>query len=357
MRILFANGRHTYPIFHGGDGIGYEYLMEAFARNGHTVKGFGVYNSAQRPYSKTKTLKLLTSFTISLTIQKKNEINYKMNKKSISYDYKMVSQNDFKKKLLEELADFKPDVIITQLNNSHQVVEIASQEKVTIIHYVHDTHPLNQMTLDLNDKISLIVFNSEFTANKYKNEIACPWLVLYPPVDLAKYHSPTSNKKFITMINPIKDKGAEILPHIFNAFPDQIFLIVSGWRTPELNHKKFKNVKMLPIQQDMKNIYAQTKLLIVPSQWEETFGRVVIEAEVNKIPVIASNVGGLPEAVGNGGILVNDFQNPDKWIIALKSILNNAEKKESLGKKGYKHAQKFSGINHFYKLLHFISSI
>lgn len=41
----------------------------------------------------------------------------------------------------------------------------------------------------------------------------------------------------------------------------------------------------------------QLNFLIVPSQWNEPFGRVVIEANSYGIPVIASNKGGIPEIV------------------------------------------------------------
>jgi glycogen(starch) synthase len=44
----------------------------------------------------------------------------------------------------------------------------------------------------------------------------------------------------------------------------------------------------------------------VPSVWEEPFGVVAVEAQMNGVPVIASRCGGLPEIVSpdSGGILV-----------------------------------------------------
>jgi hypothetical protein len=37
-----------------------------------------------------------------------------------------------------------------------------------------------------------------------------------------------------------------------------------------------------------------------PSFWEEAFGRSIVEAQLNGIPVVASRRGGIPEAL-NGG--------------------------------------------------------
>ena len=56
---------------------------------------------------------------------------------------------------------------------------------------------------------------------------------------------------------------------------------------------------------DMRSVYRDTKVLLVPSQWLETWGRVATEAQFSGIPVLASRSGALPEAVGPGGILSN----------------------------------------------------
>ncbi len=47
------------------------------------------------------------------------------------------------------------------------------------------------------------------------------------------------------------------------------------------------------------DFFKKIDCLIVPSSWEEPFGRVVIEALYNWVPVIVSNKGGLPEIVKN----------------------------------------------------------
>ena len=55
---------------------------------------------------------------------------------------------------------------------------------------------------------------------------------------------------------------------------------------------------------DMRPIYKQTRLLLVPSQWKEAWGRVVVEAQFSGIPEIASDVGGLAQNVSDAGRLL-----------------------------------------------------
>ena len=59
---------------------------------------------------------------------------------------------------------------------------------------------------------------------------------------------------------------------------------------------------MVPARYDVKPIYARTAVLIAPSLGFESWGRVASEAIMNGIPVLSSDSGGLPEAVGTAGI-------------------------------------------------------
>jgi len=62
--------------------------------------------------------------------------------------------------------------------------------------------------------------------------------------------------------------------------------------------------------------------LLIPSH-SETFGLVALEAAASGIPVIASRVGGLPEAVGDNGILLDD-RRPESWAAAVDAVLTEA---------------------------------
>lgn len=104
-------------------------------------------------------------------------------------------------------------------------------------------------------------------------------------------------------------KGAELMLSAFQEMPD-VPLAVYGHGFIPAYDAEIKRKYALPNIHFMGrdapgNIYANMDVLIVPSLWDEPFGRVVIEANSYGVPVIASRVGGIPEIVQDGinGIL------------------------------------------------------
>ncbi len=75
---------------------------------------------------------------------------------------------------------------------------------------------------------------------------------------------------------------------------------------------------------------------VLPSYFEG-MGRVLLEAMAMKIPVVASNVGGIPDIVKNNenGILVNPG-NVSELAEAMKKLLTNPELSMSMGEWGHK---------------------
>jgi glycosyltransferase involved in cell wall biosynthesis len=82
---------------------------------------------------------------------------------------------------------------------------------------------------------------------------------------------------------------------------------------------------------DASDIYCQ------PSLWQEACPLAVLEAMSAKLPVIASNTGGLPELVENGrtGILVS-VGNSEEICAALEKLVADAELRRSMGEAGYR---------------------
>ncbi|WP_446666375.1 D-inositol-3-phosphate glycosyltransferase [Flexivirga sp. B27] len=90
---------------------------------------------------------------------------------------------------------------------------------------------------------------------------------------------------------------------------------------------------------DLAQWYRAADLLAVPS-YSESFGLVALEAEACGTPVVAADVGGLPDAVGAAGRLVSGHD-PDDWATAIAALLDDPEQREALSGKAIEHVQRF----------------
>lgn len=100
--------------------------------------------------------------------------------------------------------------------------------------------------------------------------------------------------------------------------------------------------------EELPKIYASADIFCCPSIVtksgdSEGLGMVIIEAGSSGLPVVATRVGGIPDAVVDGktGILVPE-QNSTDLALALTELIMNPEKRKIMGKAAIKHVQKFS---------------
>jgi glycosyltransferase involved in cell wall biosynthesis len=172
--------------------------------------------------------------------------------------------------------------------------------------------------------------NSAFIATRLREELGIDAPVLYPIVDPALYRTPRDGAAMITLINPIQGKGLDVVLGIADRLPARRFMLVSGWPRPNPELERLRvavrdrpNVTLEAWTADMRTVYTRTRLLLFPAQWEEGFGRVVLEAHSSGIPVVASDRGGLPEAVRDGGCIVPFDAAIDTWAATVDRIMGD----------------------------------
>jgi glycosyltransferase involved in cell wall biosynthesis len=109
------------------------------------------------------------------------------------------------------------------------------------------------------------------------------------------------------MINPCAVKGIAVFLDLARSLPEVRFAAVPTWGTTPADLAALAalpNVTLLPPADDVDSIYARTRVLLMPSLWQEAFGVTAVEAMLRGLPVLASDVGGLPEAkLGTGMVL------------------------------------------------------
>ena len=99
-------------------------------------------------------------------------------------------------------------------------------------------------------------------------------------------------------------KGDDIVRSLAPLAPEARILIVGGDYS-YLRSPHPANVVCLGEVADMRGFYRDIDLLLVPSVWGEAFARVILEAAFEGVPALANRVGGIPEAIGDSGVLID----------------------------------------------------
>lgn len=171
--------------------------------------------------------------------------------------------------------------------------------------------------------------------------------------------------EYITLVNPSQIKGISIFLELAKLHPDWNFAAVPTWATSSedlLSMSRQANIRILKPSRCIAEIFKQTKVLLVPSLWDESFGMIVVEAMLHGIPVLASNVGGLPEAkLGTDFLLpvnpISNFSTLDPvtraphadvglqpihaWSEPLLLLMGDADAYRSLSKKSRRAAEAY----------------
>jgi glycosyltransferase involved in cell wall biosynthesis len=222
---------------------------------------------------------------------------------------------------------------LTDIFHSHsyvyrkQMIWLSKRTGKPFVEWVHTDNYIRSIKKDWSD-INLVgrqwtVFNSD-NLRKMVPELSDEYTrIFYPIVNYRTYWiDPIYRKpKYVTLSNVNENKGGKILIQLAKALPEMNFLGIIGGYRKQIMTNSLPNLKYIQHTTEMKDIYSQTWVQIMPSK-EETWGRTAVEAMSSGIPVIASPTPGLRECCGNAAIYCerNDL---DAWVKALKRLRNN----------------------------------
>jgi glycosyltransferase involved in cell wall biosynthesis len=316
MRILIGSAHPYLPQIHGGAQSSTHELVTALRRRGHDVAvlsgltGLGMTGVAARLW-------------------------LKLGQRSFAQDHRLgypVYRAWFAENAAADVVRaFRPDVMLLQSGRPVQLAHAVRPTGVpTAIYFRNvETDDLGG-PLDGLDGVRFLA-NSQFTAKHFARTDGIVADVIYPLIEVDRYRTDTQRRN-VTFINPHPHKGVDIALAVARACPEIPFTFVRAWTLSEEDERQLQaavaetpNITLRPATNDMRTVYQDARIVLAPSRWSEAFGRIAAEAHVNGIPVVASNRGGLPEAVGPGGIVLDPDGPIEAWVDAVRSLWHDQD--------------------------------
>ena len=241
--------------------------------------------------------------------------------------------------------------ILKKIKNNFDLIEIHNRPLILnslmgkldtkfIIYFHNDPLSMNgsktiNERLRIISRVDKIIFVSEWVQKRFfidiDDKLKTKTEVVYPSVNIKKKLS--KKNKYITFVGKLNEsKGYDIFSKsiikILNEFPDwkAYSLGDEGRRKIFINHKNHFELGFLNHKQVL-NLLDKSEISVVPSKWEEPFGRTALEATSRGCATIISNRGGLPETTSEA-IILKDLDSKTIYKNIKKLILNKKLRKK-----------------------------
>lgn len=197
------------------------------------------------------------------------------------------------------------------------------------VEWVHTDNYVRSIKSEWNDpKLDgrqWTVFNSE-SLRKGRPELPDAYTKVITPIVNYREYSIEEDKRnpiYVTLSNVNENKGGYLLVQLAEALPEMEFQGIIGGYRKQIVQSGLPNLKYVKHTTEIKDVYAQTWVLIMPSQ-EETWGRTAVEAMSSGIPVVVAPTPGLKECCGEGALYC-DRDDLESWVTTLKKLKSDRE--------------------------------
>ena len=199
-------------------------------------------------------------------------------------------------------------------------------KQVEMLHSKITSGIVSSQESQILDWADVLTTDSKAVQSEYKKKLGKDFEYLPAPLDKTKFEKIPNverNPKQIAYVGRDSfEKGTDILRKIESQINGTV-----------------KFCTDLPWDETMKILKA-SQMLVVPSR-TESIPQVIKEAFYLKVPVIATNVGGIPELVihQETGILVPP-EDPEKLTIAINNLLDNEESRRNFADNAFEFINK-----------------
>ena len=286
--------------------------------------------------SKFKNNNFIYGNTKSKNYLTKNYINIDL--KTLKSKFQSTTK-EYTKNLIEQIKKKKIDLI--EIHNRPLILSyLVKQIRNRFIFYFHNDPLSMNGSKTIEDRLFIlknvekIIFVSRWVRDRFflnlDLKLKAKTEIIYPSVNKNKAKK---KNKYITFVGRLNhSKGYDIfqksIQKILDEFPDWKSLSVGDEerRSIYIDHNQHKELGFLNHKKTI-DILSKSEIAVVPSRWDEPFGRTALEASSNGCATIISNKGGLIETTDQAIILKKlDENNLYKEI--KKLILNNRKRKQ-----------------------------
>ena len=262
--------------------------------------------------SKFKKNNIIYGYTNSKNFLTKNYFN--INLKSIKSKIKS-STKEYSQKLIKEIINKKYDIV--EIHNRPLILfNLIKRIKSNFIFYFHNDPLSMKGSKKIDERLLIlkncakIIFVSEWVRNRFflniDKKLTTKTEVVYPSVHVQKN---LKKEKIISFVGRLNySKGYDIfeksIVKILDEFPEWNALSIGDEdrRSIYINHKQHKEIGFLNHRHTLDKL-GKSEIAVVPSRWEEPFGRTSLEASSRGCATIISNRGGLVETTDHAIIL------------------------------------------------------
>ena len=311
MRILLAHNSLYYPSYGGGDKSN-RLLMEALAARGPQVRVAGrVEHFGAEAHAAL--LRELGERAIAANAAVGSAVEFQLNGVDVHI---LTREPRLRAYFAGQVREFDPDIIIASTDDpAHLMLDVALRApRAHVVYLVRAT-----IALPFGPDSGLpSAFHTEIlrhadgvvAVSEYVAEYTRRWggvEAIHVPISLldgggrAEYPNlGRFDNRYVSMVNPCAVKGIAIFLALADRFPHVAFATVPTWGTTAADFAELRrrpNIAVLAPVDDIDDLLRQTRVMLAPSLWAEARSRVILEAMSRGIPVMASNVGGLAEAM------------------------------------------------------------
>ena len=295
---------------------------------------------------------------------KKNNIIYGHTKSKdyLTKNYKNINLKNLKSKLKSTTNEYANKLIKEIKNNDFDIVEIHNRpqllfklvskiNKSKFIFYFHNdpismkgSKTVKERLIILNS-VEKIIFVSQWVRDRFfldlDEKLKTKTEIVYPSVNKQKSVKKNKSIIFVGRLNSSKgyDLFKEAIIKILDDYPKWSAYSIGDEDRREIyiNHTRHKELGFINHKKTL-NLLNKSEIAVVPSKWEEPFGRTSLEASSRGCATIISNRGGLKETT-DYAIILKKVDSNNLYLELKKLIINSKIRKkiQSLGRKNVKH--------------------